>query len=97
MLPLGDNIKRMLRKRKMSRRELGDLLGVCEGSISRYIYGEREPNLSQLVKMSDIFGVSLDWLITGKEAADREMSLPLRKYVLLVEGRCDLVEVKDEE
>jgi len=40
MLPLGDNIKRMLRKKKMSRRELGDLLGVCEGSISRYIYGE---------------------------------------------------------
>lgn len=97
MLPLGDNIKRMLRKKKMSRRELGDLLGVCEGSISRYIYGEREPNLSQLVKMSDIFGVSLDWLITGKESADREMSLPLRKYVLLVEGRCDLVDIKIEE
>jgi transcriptional regulator with XRE-family HTH domain len=97
MLPLGDNIKRMLRKKKMSRRELGDLLGVCERSISRYIYGEREPNLSQLVKMSDIFGVSLDWLITGKESADREMSLPLRKYVLLVEGRCDLVDIKIEE
>ena len=97
MLPLGNNIRRMLRKKKMSRRELGDLLGVCEGSVSRYIYGEREPNLSQLVKMADIFGVSLDWLIPGKEAADRERLLPAKKYVLTVEGSMFLEEVIHEQ
>ena len=42
-------------------------LNISREAISYYENGQRCPNLEMLVKMSNYFGVSIDYLITGKE------------------------------
>lgn len=38
-----------------------------------YEQGRREPSIRTLVELSKIFGVSLDYLITGLDATDRHV------------------------
>lgn len=40
------------------------MLGVTEMTISNYERGEREPSIDNLKKMADIFGVTVDELIS---------------------------------
>lgn len=42
-------------------------LNISREALSYYENGQRCPNLEMLVKLSEYFGVSIDYLITGKE------------------------------
>lgn len=51
------------RKQKlMTMSEVARLLGVSQQAYSKYESGMREPNFEKLVKIADIFGVTLDYL-----------------------------------
>ena len=58
----------MLRKQaKMSQLQLAEALHVSASTIGMYEQGRRVPGLDVLIRMSQVFGVSLDYLITGKD------------------------------
>lgn len=42
-------------------------LNISREALSYYENGKRCPNLEMLIKFSDYFNVSIDYLITGKE------------------------------
>lgn len=68
-MTLGGNIHRLRTKLNMSQGDLADALGVSRQSISKWETDGAVPELDKLVKLSSIFGVSLDELVHGKEAA----------------------------
>ena len=60
---LGKTIKELRLEEGISQRELGERLNVCNQSISFWENGQREPDLDTLVKISEYFGVSVDYLL----------------------------------
>ena len=59
---------RMVRMSKgLKQYEAADALGIKHSAYSHYENGFREPTLSTLEKMSEFFGVSIHYLVTGKE------------------------------
>ncbi len=57
--------ERLLSLRKshgLSQQETADQFGIVVRAYQRYEYGEREPQLSTLVRIADFYGVSLDYL-----------------------------------
>lgn len=48
-------------------RVTSELMGLSTSALRRYERGEREPTLSALVHIADYYGVSIDFLCTGKE------------------------------
>ncbi len=55
---------RELRKAKgMTMKALGEVLGVAESTISQYETGKREPDFEILLKASEYFGVTVDYLL----------------------------------
>jgi transcriptional regulator with XRE-family HTH domain len=59
---------RKIRKAKgFKQYEAADALGIKHSAYSHYENGFREPTLSTLVKMSEFFGVSIHYLVTGEE------------------------------
>ena len=48
--------------RNLSQKEVAKEFGVVVRAYQRYEYGEREPQLSVLIRMADYYGVSLDYL-----------------------------------
>lgn len=61
----GLRIARM--SKGMKQYEAADALGIKPSAYSHYENGIREPNLGTLVKISDFFGVSIDFLVRGEE------------------------------
>ena len=63
---------RELRKKKgYSQLKVAMDLNISREALSYYENGKRSPDLEMLVKMSEYFNVSIDYLITGKEFARR--------------------------
>lgn len=70
---------RILRKNKgLSMKELGEIIGVAESTISQYETGKREPDFETLLKLGEYFNVSVDYLLRG-DIAQNEKSPALTK------------------
>jgi transcriptional regulator with XRE-family HTH domain len=69
---LGERIKELRKKHKMSRKELGERLGVSVSAIGMYEQGNREPDSAKLEMLCEIFGVTIDYLI-GRKTTQRTL------------------------
>ncbi len=66
MMSGGGIIKNLVKLRKdadMSQFELAEILGVSQQTISKYENGTREPDNATLIKLSEIFNCSVDYLL----------------------------------
>ncbi|KRG14738.1 helix-turn-helix domain-containing protein [Lederbergia galactosidilytica] len=57
-----------------SKKEISLKLGFTENVYGSYERGERRPSLETIIKLADIFDVSLDLLIRGKESMEDNYS-----------------------
>ena len=68
-MSLGNNIYRLRTQRNMSQGDLAEQLDVSRQSISKWETDGAVPELDKLIKLSNIFGVTLDELVHGEQAA----------------------------
>ncbi len=59
------------KKKQYSQLKVAMDLNISRESLSYYENGKRNPDISILIKLSQYFDVSIDYLITGKEFKDR--------------------------
>ena len=62
-MSLGENIKRIRKERKLSQRELANMVGVKTPSICFYEKNERQPRLEIVKKIATALEVTIDELI----------------------------------
>lgn len=58
----GDNLANMLDDCGMSQRELADVTGLSESTISRYINKQKMPGIRAIVNISEALDCSIDEL-----------------------------------
>ena len=63
----GVKLKELRIEKGLSQRKLGELLGVCNQTVSFWETGSREPDLDALVKIADFFEVSVDFLLNRED------------------------------
>ncbi len=56
-------IKELRKSKKISQLKMALDLNTNQNTISRYETGEREPDISALIKIADYFNVSIDYLV----------------------------------
>lgn len=66
---LGENIYRLRTEKNMSQGDLANALDVSRQSVSKWENNSATPELEKLMKMSELFGVTLDELVNGKPSA----------------------------
>ena len=71
-MTLGERIYKLRTEKEMSQGDLADALEVSRQSISKWETNGSVPELDKLVKLSEIFGISLDELVTGKETEQQK-------------------------
>ena len=59
----AQRLKDLLDKRGMTQRSLAEKLKTTEVTVSRYVSGNRTPNIETTVEIADILGVSLNDLV----------------------------------
>lgn len=59
----GKNLKNLRLSEGLSQRALGERVGVCNQTVSFCESGSRESDLDMLVKLAEVFNVSVDLLL----------------------------------
>ena len=66
-MSLGTNISRLRAEKRLSQGDLAEVLEVSRQSVSKWETDSSVPDLNRLMKLSQLFGVTLDELVTGAE------------------------------
>ena len=72
---LADKIINLRKKESMTQEDLAHEIGVSRQSVSKWESSMAMPDLDKIVKLSNIFGVSTDFLLNddlGMENIDRK-------------------------
>ena len=69
---VGKNIAELRVQNNMTQMELGERLNYSDKTISKWERGESAPDISVLVEIAEMFGVTLDELVNGAEIKARE-------------------------
>ena len=73
---LADKIIDLRKKNGWSQEELAEKLGVSRQSISKREGAQSVPDMNRILAMSDLFGVSTDYLLKDEIEADRPAAIP---------------------
>ncbi|HDI3055687.1 TPA: helix-turn-helix transcriptional regulator [Clostridium botulinum] len=88
----GDRLKELREEKGMTQEQLGKLLNITKQAVYSYEKGDNEPNMDALVKIANIFNVSLDYLLCRtKERYNLNLENKKNKELLL-----DLIKVIDK-
>jgi len=60
---LGNRFKRIRQKNGLKQKEAAELIGVNNYQLGNYETNRSEPSIDVLKKMSQVYGVSVDYLI----------------------------------
>lgn len=65
---IGIRIAQLRRERGIKQAELADLLHISASAVGMYEQGRRLPSVNIIICLCQIFGVTADFLLTGKDA-----------------------------
>ena len=65
-MQLGETIYRLRTEHNLSQGDFADALEVSRQSVSKWENNSAVPELEKLVKMAELFGITLDELVTGE-------------------------------
>lgn len=84
-MSLGERIYKLRTEKELSQGDLAEALEVSRQSISKWETNGSVPELDKLVKLSEVFGVSLDALVTGKEDAEQPAAQEVEPQIVYIE------------
>ncbi len=67
-MTIAERILKLRKEAGLSQEAFAEKLGVSRQSVSKWESGNVMPDLDKVVAMCELFGVSTDYLLTGKEA-----------------------------
>lgn len=68
MATYGERLRKLRKSKGIdSQKEFGKMFGLSESTIGMYERSERRPDYETLVKFSEFFDVSIDYIITGRD------------------------------
>ena len=75
-MTLGENIVRLRTQKNWSQGDLADAMEISRQSVSKWETDASIPDLDKLLKLSELFGVTLDELVRGEEVPKTETAMP---------------------
>lgn len=64
-------LRRMRKKFKLTQAQLAKKLGISPSTVGMYEQGRREPDSAMLLKIANLFSVSVDFFLESKEMKRR--------------------------
>jgi len=91
---IGQRIRQRRESLKLTQKQLAEALGLTPQHISAIEQGKRLPSILSLAKFAEQLGVSIDYLVTGKEGivteiipaikADKSLSVEVKNALVKI-------------
>lgn len=83
---LGENIKKMRKERGLTQETLAEALGVTNGAVYKWESNQSVPELEMIVKLADLFDVSLDVLL-GYEKINKNKEVLIQNIFIKLNAK----------
>ena len=99
-MTIGNRVKKLRKERGLNQTELGDIVGLTFSGISAIESSKSNPSSDVIIKLSDFFEVSADYLLRGVETertiseAEQEILEVLRKDEAMTSAVMEFAKVK---
>ncbi len=95
-----DDLARRLRERRELRRltqaDVASTIQVSPQAVSKWERGENAPDITALIPLADLLGVSTDWILGGHERRDHALEATVFvSSILSFTSRCERMEPAD--
>ena len=92
-MTIGEKIYKLRTERNLSQGDLSEILEVSRQSVSKWENGAATPDLDKIIKLSEVFGITIDELVKSEEVSfqpeekapeiiiKKESSFPPRKII----------------
>lgn len=78
----ADRIKKALKNKDMTQKELAENIGISQAAMSRYMSGSRLPRVNILKDMAECLSVTPDWLLGLDDEKSYDVEYELIKKLL---------------
>lgn len=81
---IGRFIAKLRKEKELTQKDLGEIIKVDSKTISKWEQGKNAPDITILKKLSEIFEVSIDELLSGKKNVE-----PITKtnvYIIIIDS-----------
>lgn len=68
---MPNRIREVRKAHKMTMKQLGAEVGLAESTISQYETGKREPDNETLLRIGELFGVTVGYLLGAEEKKEK--------------------------
>ena len=87
-----DRVESILKEKRLTQKELAEDLGLRRPTLSDWKKNGAVPAGDICIRIADYLGVSVEWLVTGKEAAlSSEERTLLKQWQILSEEQKDTI------
>ena len=93
---LGPRIAALRRSAGFSQAELAQKLQCSSSAVGMYEQGRREPSAQLLVEIAQLFGVSTDYLLTGKATTEQEEAVTHKALLDVLRTADERLEKRDK-
>lgn len=66
-----ERLRAMRENRGMKQNEAAAKIGIKNNTLSSYESGDRQPDYNTLIKIADLYEVSVEYLLRGKASSDK--------------------------
>ena len=94
-LSLGKNIRKMRKERGLTQESLAEALGVTNGAVYKWESNQSVPELEMIVKLADLFDVSLDVLL-GYEKINKHKDVLIQNIYIKINTK-DITGLEDAD
>jgi transcriptional regulator with XRE-family HTH domain len=74
-MTIGENIKRIRKEKNVLQKEAAAAVGLNQSNYNRMENGHREPTVAALKILSELFGVSTDYLIDPEKDIPKDVTV----------------------
>jgi len=74
----SERLRRIRKEKLVNQIELADFLSVAQNTVSNWEIGRAQPDIDTIVKISDFFEISTDYLLG---VSDKQEEIALRRNI----------------
>ena len=86
-MEFSNRLYRLRKQNGFSQEELAGRLNVSRQTVSKWEVGDSTPDMEKLSAMSDLFDVSLDYLVMGKESDPQTSTVTKSEFVTVLQEK----------
>ena len=82
-MTLGEKIYKLRTEKNLSQGDLSEMLEVSRQSVSKWENGAATPDLDKIIKLSEIFGITIDELVKNEDVSASSTEEPKSTNVII--------------